>query len=1013
MQTIIKYSFQYLLLFVILHRAIGLTYAQENLATDISSSASHPLKIYTNKDGLPQNAIISMAVDSIGKLWVGTQDGAAYYNGRIWKTVNVPGHITSNYIQTIKVAHDGAIWFGVLRDGIYRYKDDKWEYWGVKEGLPSNYILRIYEQISNPEQSIIWVGTNNGAARYINGKWEIFSEADNSELTGNIIYDIYETTDGKIWFTTNKGISVYYNDTWEIVTIPFNLKQKQIYRIMQSRDGAMWFGGDGILLKFMNNSWQLFSFKGSGTSDVVNAIFQSKKGDVWLGTHSGVFNIEYDVISNKESLKFVNLRSNSQKKDEILVWCIGETSDGSLWFGTFLGLFRYIEGKWQSVTKYMDVERGGTNCIWEKSCNEFWFGTENGLVTYQNGVWSSKKNISGSILALFKSSDGAMWVSVLFKGVHKYQNNKWTTFTRDNGLAENSNWFIYQTSDGAMWFGSDAGVAKYKNNNWQKFTKADGLADNTVLCMLERRDSSLWFGTTSGITVFKDGKQKKITTQDGLSGNVISAIFENSDSNENANGIWFATMGGGVSKFNPESGKWQIFNSNTIPKLSNNSVYRIEKDKKGRLYFLTSNMITRFTFLNTGQIVTDIFSTEDGLPNNEGISSASFVDCSGRIWMGTTEGAAFYDPDTEASDHTQKTVIIENISIPNFPTNKTVESNISLSHNQNNLLFEFALLSFFREHETTYSTQLIGYDAEPSIWKTDYKKEYTNLPDGSFIFKVWGKDYAGNISSPVEFSFHITPPWWKTWWFQVLSLLLFLVLIYVSVKIIIARKEKKQLAILEKKQLIERERFRISKDMHDTIGSSLTRIAMLSDRVSNSFEGNRNVKDETNTIKTRINSIGLISREIIDEMNEIIWSLSPKHDDLNSLIFYLHHYINKMLEQTTIKTNFNFPESTEESKLSPEVRRNIFLIFKEAVNNLVKYSKASTVFVSFFIENKKLMFEIKDDGVGFSESYLPNKKVPRFGLSNMKERANSIGALLTVESMTGKGTSIKFSIKLE
>ncbi|AFH48591.1 NarL family signal transduction histidine kinase [Ignavibacterium album JCM 16511] len=322
-------------------------------------------------------------------------------------------------------------------------------------------------------------------------------------------------------------------------------------------------------------------------------------------------------------------------------------------------------------------------------------------------------------------------------------------------------------------------------------------------------------------------------------------------------------------------------------------------------------------------------------------------------------------------------------------------------------------MTFFREHEINYSTQLIGYDEAPSTWKTDYKKEYTNLPDGSYIFKVWGKDYAGNISGPITFSFRITPPWWKTWWFQVLSYLLFLTLIFTSFKVITAQKEKKQFAILEKKRLIERERFRISKDMHDTIGSSLTRIAMLSDIISNSFEKNRVVDDELNSIKKRINLIGQISREIIDEMNEIIWALSPKHDDIQSLIFYLHHYTNKMIEQSNIQLHFHFPESIEEYKLSPEERRNIFLIFKEAINNLVKYSKARTVTVSFIIENKNLNFEIIDDGVGFSELNPLDNKIPRFGLNNMKERANSIGAVLVIDSSYSKGTKIYFSLDLK
>ena len=244
--------------------------------------------------------------------------------------------------------------------------------------------------------------------------------------------------------------------------------------------------------------------------------------------------------------------------------------------------------------------------------------------------------------------------------------------------------------------------------------------------------------------------------------------------------------------------------------------------------------------------------------------------------------------------------------------------------------------------------------------------------------------------------------------------ILFTSIIYLIIRFYISQKIKKRVAELEKKNIIEKERSRISRDMHDSIGSNLTRVAILSDRIENDINNGSMDKNKIGEIKNRIKSIGQISRENIDSMNEIIWSLSPKYDTVNSLIFYMNHYLNEMFENSSAKYIFDFPEIIKDITLTPEIRRNIFLIFKEAINNLAKHSQATSVLVTLKVNESNLEFVIEDNGIGFFESNpYSDENLPGFGLDNMKIRANSVNADLSIKSSSGKGTIVRFSIFLD
>ncbi len=970
-----------------------------NGGEDISFFARGPVRVFTNRDGLPQSTVYAIATDSSGRLWVGTQDGAAYYNGRQWNTLNMPNRSVSNYVHAIFVASDSAVWFAAARGAVHRYLNGVWTSFDTSSGLGGTIVRRIFETHEVSSRRTLWFATDRGLSVYADGKWRTATTRDG--LAGDVVHDICQAAKNIVWVATDKGISEYVDGLWRPVDAPAGLRNAVVLRLLKSADGSVWAGGNAVIGRYALGRWQVFDvLRGTGDNGVYS-ICQGSNGDIWFGTQHGVW-----VFDHSKILHFVDVGIAASREANQHVWSVHESRDGSLWFGTFLGLYRYKRGTWQILDAHMGAREGGTTSLCEASHGDFWFGTEQGLLRFHNGTWQVIPEIRAPVLSLEKTVAGELWVSVNGMGMYRYRHRTWDRFTKAHGLASNSTWCIRGTRSDAVWFGSDAGASRFAQDRWETFTTREGLAANTVLSICETGDGTLWFGTTNGVSRYRHGAWRTFDTRDRLAGHVVYSIHESRDSV-----LWFGTASGGVSRFDPRTGTWQTYNDATSPALSNNVVLAIAEDRLGRLYFLTNKGITRFAFLKDGTIEPDAYTTEDGLPNNEGIQGASMLDSRGRVWVGTTEGAAFLDLAQEMSDTVKKPIAFEHVLISNFPTDQSPTNGLTLAHTQNSITFEFALLSLFKESETQYQVKLDGYDELPQQWTSDSKKGYTNLPEGEYLFSVWGRDYAGNVSGPATFAFVIQPPFWNTWWFRTSSALLAFGAAVVIVRMYTARKVRKRTALLERQQMIERERTRISKDMHDTIGSSLTRIAILSDRVGKEMA--RESQDEHATVEERVTLIGVTAREVIDTMNEIIWSLSPKYDSLESLINYTRQFVNNMFEPTGIQYLFNVSDAIPDVTLSPDFRRNAFLILKEAVNNVIRHSHASSASVSISLSGSRVKFEVMDDGIGFSESAASVRGKPGFGIKSMRERAVALGTVLEITSAPRSGTIVSFCAALK
>jgi two-component sensor histidine kinase len=324
---------------------------------------------------------------------------------------------------------------------------------------------------------------------------------------------------------------------------------------------------------------------------------------------------------------------------------------------------------------------------------------------------------------------------------------------------------------------------------------------------------------------------------------------------------------------------------------------------------------------------------------------------------------------------------------------------IELPYDKNDLSFQFAVFDYTRPPANKIRYKLEGWD---NRWTTTYGKNirYSNLPPGSYTLRVRGSNGNDVWGQEKRLSICIAAPFWQTRWFYLAVAVLALFASVMITRMLSNRKIKEKLRALEKQRAIEAERNRISKDMHDEIGSGLTHIALMSDIINSRERSESEIKNGIQTIATS-------SRKLIQNMSDIVWTLNTENDTLENLLAYIREQSSTWLEPFDITYHIRFPDELPLIHLTNEQRRNLFLVTKEAISNAMKHAAATEIILSFEIVPHQFRFRIIDNGKGFNGK---NKKINSNGLNNMKKRMTEIEGTVEIISEENKGTTILYCL---
>ncbi|GAA4009863.1 hypothetical protein GCM10022408_22520 [Hymenobacter fastidiosus] len=990
----------------------------------------------TSTNGLSENSVYCMAQDLRGFLWLGTQDGLSRYDGsgvRVFR--NDPqrlGSLSSNFILALTADRQGQIWVGTGGGGLSRYNPltDRFrtfQHHADSSGsLTDNFVRAVFCD----RQGRIWVGVEGGLERFDpkTGRFQLFRHRAAEPITErrNSIRTIAQDHRGRIWVGTGEGRVSFLNQSTGLLEAEARwVTSSAITVLCPAARGDLWVGTetDGLGYLPADGGTPRFFRPDSGRPNslpglTVRAIRRDAQGLIWVGTNNGL--ARYQPATASFSVYRHELAEPHSLADNVVLSLFQDRS-GLLWAGTEGGVSSF-EARPGVFTTY-PISASVPGPVWavaEDARGRVWVGTENeGLVCYdpvtkRRQQYRHDSRNPGSlsedfVRALCFDGQGRLWIGTQSQGLDCLEPDaaSFTHYRHQSGQPNSlSDDFIRSVSldrEGRLWVGTEAGLNRYEPGR-KRFTtfrqqpgNSQSLGNNFVRAVHQDRRGLVWIGTSGGLCRYDPATQTFTTfrtdarTPTSLSSNFVRTILE-----DHAGQLWIGTEGGGFCRLDdPQTGRFTTFRE---PQgLPNDVVYGILEDAAHDLWLSTNNGLARFTPA-TAQFHT--FDVRDGLPHDEFNAGAYHRGRSGQLYFGGVKGLMSFHPATVPTNAVPPVVVLTGFRKFNQPveldTSITERRRITLSPRDYFFSLEFAALNYRLPDKNRYAYMLENFDPDWVQAGTRHEATYTNLDPGTYTFRVRAANNDG-VWNPRGTSLVVVvqTPWYRTWWFRILISWVVFGLLFLAYQLRI----RQVLAL-------ERVRHNIARDLHDDMGSTLSSISILSQIACNH---QRQARPEQ--AAALLEQIGESSHRMLDAMDDIVWTINPAHDSLADVTARMRSFASDVLEARGIDLRFRTDPSVAGLKLTMRARREFFLLFKEAVNNLAKYARCQHATITLTCEKQRLVLLVQDDGVGFDPAN-PAQGGGN-GMTNMRTRAATLHGELIITTAPGQGTTLQLAIPLK
>lgn len=975
---------------------------------------------------------------------------------------DVADGLAHSHVGAIHQDRKGYIWFGTW-EGLSRFDGYRFTNYGVRDGLGHTIVNAIVED----RQGHIWVATNGGGvSRLIDDPREDSSfhsspspPLNNAMRQKFISYRVGNTTgsnrvnslifDAKdnLWCTTDVGLYVaVIGHRSEIKFNPAALRQSVTVDMpaFTDRTGTLWFGISDELIEVVNG--RIIRHRRNDKSSRYNivGVCEDQKGRLLVINEREAFEfIAPNDVQGRGRWQPMPLNLTSTQT----ITAIKLDTKGTLWIGTGTGLIKYRDGKQTLYTTVNGLRNNVIRSLTEDRDGNLWIGTELGgvykfsgdLITtiastkglpYQNAfriiedpsgrIYASIINVGlveiingkavpvpGSTQEKFIPSipyldtRGKWWLNT-FKGLYRVDGAELNLFrTRrfqgGDGIPSNKinvtpTVVESQTGKLLLWYSSDQSLfrltqSQNENPGFERIHLNTALPFSVIRIMSDS-SGALWFSGHEALTRWQNGKAVFIQPSEGLPEIRPRFFFQDS-----RGWLWVGLRFKGVSvSKDPNADSLKFVNYSTSTGLISDTVWTIAEDNRGRIYLGTSKGLDQLDPV-TGHV--RHFNSRDGLAGD--LISYCLKDRNGNIWIATTLGLSMFNPNAERVLNPPPKTYLSRVQIAgeNLPIAETGVQripDIKLYATSNNLLIEYVALSFHGEQRLRYQYKLEGVDTDWSTPAEERSVNYARLAPGSYRFLARAINQEGSASlEPAVFEFSIMPPIWRRWWFLSLTAIVIGLVGY-------ALNQYRITHILK----MERMRTGIATDLHDDIGSNLTRISILSEVAQ--------LQDASNISSTNrwLMSIAEIARESVSSINDIVWAINPNNDRFMDLIGKMRQHAEEIFTLRDIKVKFTVPRGNRDFRIDVNVRRDLYLIFKETVNNAARHSGCSDITIDLNVEDRQLTLTIHDNGHGFD----PMARTEGNGLQNIRRRAAALGGKLSIESQISKGMRLRLTILL-
>lgn len=998
-----------------------------------------PIKTYTTADGLTSNKISRIVRDSHNFLWFCTEDGLSRFDGYTFTSYTTHQGLPSNWIDGFLETRSG-VFFVATNAGLCVFDP---------RGIPLPQEKLAAASGVQPMFAAYRPGTDEGAARikvlYEDNRGQIWCgtrrglyhvEVVNRQVTFHYvdlgiqssdidyyqIRSIVEEASGVLWIATEHELYRRFLDgKIERVKLRTGLPNANLMSLVQESERQFWLATRSGLWSisqlssadFAENSFEVkrYAIKEGLPCVEVNALFRDSEGKLWVATDCGL----YEFLRDEKRFR---LRLDNRYLQAVRVWSLNEDASGNLWAGTAHGAIKIERNGFTTFTEADGIGFRDISQITETSAGEIRLYTRYGKQNLFIDKFDGERFISQKVKPSAFAQTSFDWFDKQFPVQDRVGEWWWPTqnglfrfarasrveelfnerpiahYTMKDGLPGNYVHDIYEDRQGDIWISieltSTTGVVRWERatGKFYAYSKSDGLsAVESFWSICEDRQGNLWIGSgNGGIARYQDRRFTTFTAAEGVpEGKIRQLLFDSQGR------IWIASEIGGLGRIDdPAAERPQIVKYTTAEGLASNSILYVAEDRLNRYFVATTRGLN---YIDFDRDSFKRFTISDGLANDQ--VDTILRDSGGAFWFGTATGVSRLVPQPEINQ-ASPSIFINGIKVAGqvqriSAVGETDVQQLELTTNQNQIEIAFGGLSFAAGDLTRYQYKLEGADSD---WQFTVQRtiNFANLQPGAYRFLVRAINADGVRSeTPASFSFTILLPIWRRWWFVMLAALALALAVYGGYRYRVAR-------LLE----LERVRTRIATDLHDDIGSSLSQIAIMSEVVR------RQVGGENQRVSRPLSVIAGTSRELVDSMADIVWAINPKRDHLIDLTQRMRQFAGDVLAARNIEFTFAAPGLESDIRIETDVRREVFLIFKEAINNAVRHSECSSVEIKFGVNDTRLMLKVADDGRSFD----PARTSSGHGLASMKRRAESIGGTLDILAGAGRSTTITLQAPL-
>lgn len=986
--------------------------------------------------------IRKLAVDSQGTLWIGNVEGGliSYRNGEFkferQSAVTPPAWLegavfatrdqvllssfggwlwfkdktlTTNRWRTF-VAPDarvpasfcrdsnGLVWYVTRHDWLGRFDGAHFVQVPTNCGLSS---LDVRTMIAD-QKGGIWVGTDKELA-----VWDGRRFQDMTPTNGGLdsaIRHLAFASDGGLWVMTENKLRKCRNRRWIVEASPWNKSPPdtpQPLIVSGDQAGGVWVAHYGQGLWHADASGKVIHIgkKEGLPNGVVECLYQDTEGNVWVGLSGGglvrlrhrIFQLEWPRGAAEESA----------------VSSVCQDKSGAMWFATGDGTcFRLFNGSISEHPPPLKSPAGRDIVVAPDARGRVWVGTREGLWVIETNTYYRPiqlNQVRYVARVLFTDRSGRVWIGNEL-GLYCWDKGRLKTFTKADGFAPAFVASITQDDAGAIWIGTAAGeLRRYANGKFTSFSPSDKLGKWPVEMP---DDAPTGTGVRRGTLTHGERFWTLYADHQGV--------------------IWIGTLGGGLLRF--ANGKFTRYGTeNGLP---SEHISQILEDGRGRLWLGTRSGIAcvskedlnRFARGEIKSFSCVTYGRNDGMPTSEcsgGSQPAAWRSTDGRLWFATAKGLVSVQPDLLPFNPHPPPVVIEEVSIEGkiyHPIAKSAGNHegvplLMVPPGSHYLEIHFTGLSFTSPDRVRFRWKLEHFDHG---WIDGGRKRvasYSFLPPGNYRFQVIACNNDGVWNNKgAMLDVRIEPYFWQMWSVQLGAGLALLGAAASAARYVTVRKTQRKLQKVERQRAVESERARIAKDIHDDLGASLTHIGLLS-------QSARAQTGDTLRTNADLDQIYDTSRNLVRAMEEIVWAVSPKHDSLDSLANYLGIYAQNFASASGLLCRLDFPLSPSTRVVNSQARHNVFLAFKEALNNVAKHAGATKVRVSLQLADAGFTLAIEDNGHGFQIRPEPGETAARAanppiggnGLPNMRSRLKEIGGHCEITS-SGQGTRVQFAV---